>query len=83
MVATAKSEVACCMNRDIETAQYTAEMILELRNLAKHAKLTTLQGLLEISYYEAFAMAQKIEVPEGEVQHLNALGEDARKAEAA
>jgi hypothetical protein len=71
------------MNRDVETAQYTADMILELRNLAKSAKLETLQGLLEICYYEAFAAAHKIDVPDGEVQHIEALGEDARRSEVA
>ncbi len=32
-----------------QTALYIADMILELRNLAKGAQMTTLQGLLEIS----------------------------------
>jgi hypothetical protein len=68
------------MNRDIETAQYVADIILELRNLAKAAKLVTLQGLLEICYYEAYAAAHKTEVPDGEEQRLEDMGAHARQA---
>jgi hypothetical protein len=69
--------------RETDTAHYIADMILELRNLAKTAELKTLQGLLEISYYEAFGCANRIEIPTGEEQHLHELGADARKAAAA
>jgi hypothetical protein len=68
---------------ETDTANYIADMILELRNLAKTADFKTLQGLLEISYYEAYGHAHHIEVPEGEDQHLHELGADARKAAAA
>jgi hypothetical protein len=67
------------MNRDVETAQYAADMILELRNLAKAEKLVTLQGLLEICYYEAYAAAHKIEVPLGEERRLEDMGAYARQ----
>jgi hypothetical protein len=69
------------MNSD--TAHYIADMILELRNLAKGAKMSTLQGLLEISYYEAYSVAHKIDIPEGEEQRLHDLGQHARQYEAA
>jgi hypothetical protein len=68
---------------EIDTAQYIAEMILELRNLAKAVELKTLEGLLEISYYEAFSCANHIEIPAGEEELLHQLGADARKAAAA
>jgi hypothetical protein len=68
--------------RETDTANYIADMIVELRNLAKTAGLKTLQGLLEISYYEAFNSANRIDFPEGEEQHLHQLGADARKAAA-
>jgi hypothetical protein len=69
------------MNRD--TATYIADMILELRNLAKGGKMSTLQGLLEISYYEAYSVANAIVIPEGEAQRLEEMGEHARRFEAA
>ena len=67
----------------VESAQYIADMILELRNLAKAAEFNTLQGLLEISYYEAFAAANRIRIPNNEEAFLHELGSDARKADAA
>jgi hypothetical protein len=63
-----------------ETAQYVADMVLELRNIAKAESFGTLQGLLEIAYYEAFSVAHKVDVPEGELEHLESLGNDAMKA---
>jgi hypothetical protein len=56
-----------------ETAQYIADMVLELRNLAKAHAFLSLQGLLEVSYYEAFATANKVEVPNDELEHLKGL----------
>jgi hypothetical protein len=67
------------MNIENETAQYIADMILELRNLAKSSQMAVLQGLLEISYYEAYSIANPIKVPDNEEQHLHSLGEDARR----
>lgn len=59
--------------RERELAQYMADMLLEMRNLAKGAGFTTLLSLLEISYCEAFAIANKVEVPEGELQRLREM----------
>ena len=56
-----------------ETAQYIADMVLELRNMAKTAEMKTLQGFLEVSFYETFSVANKVEVPEGEIEHLREL----------
>jgi hypothetical protein len=56
-----------------QTAQYIAEMLLELRNLAKAHQFTGLQALLEVSYYEAFTAANKITVPQSEIEHLQEL----------
>ena len=66
----------------VESAQFIADMILELRNLAKASEFTTLQGLLEISYYEAFTAANRIRIPKDEDAFLHELGSDARKAAA-
>jgi hypothetical protein len=68
--------------KEIDTANYIADMILELRNLAKSARMATLQGLLEISYYEAYSVANPVPVPEGELQHLEAIGADAQMVKA-
>jgi hypothetical protein len=62
-----------------ETARYISDMILELRNLAKGSNMSTLQGLLEISYYEAYGVANHVAVPENEEQFLEELGADARR----
>ncbi len=66
-----------------QTALYIADMILELRNLAKGAQMTTLQGLLEISYYEAYGVANRVEVPDNELERLQEIGTDARRYNAA
>jgi hypothetical protein len=63
-----------------QTALYIADMILELRNLAKGGEMFTLQGLLEISYYEAYSVANLVIVPEHEFEHLQEIGADARRA---
>jgi hypothetical protein len=69
--------------KDHETATYICDMILELRNLAKGAKFLTLQGLLEISYYEAFSVANPVHIPIDEAQRLEVLASDARRFAAA
>lgn len=62
-----------------QTATYIADMIIELRNLAKGSHMITLQGLLEISYYEAYRVANHVEIPADEPQHLHDIAEDVRK----
>jgi hypothetical protein len=71
------------MTTQTETARYIADMILELRNLAKGEHMAALQGLLEISYYEAYGIAHAVDVPEGEEQHLLDIGAHARRFKAA
>lgn len=56
-----------------ETAQYIADMVLELRNLAKAVEIKSLQDLLELCFYEAFATANKVNIPEGELERLQEL----------
>lgn len=64
----------------IETAQYIADMVLELRNMAKSAALYATMVPLEYAYYEAFSVANRVEVPKQEVERLNRLGDDAKRA---
>lgn len=61
-----------------ETAQYIADMVLELRNLAKAFELKAVQDLLELCFYEAFSAANRVDVPEGEIEHLRELSNAAR-----
>jgi hypothetical protein len=56
-----------------ETAQYIADMVLELRNMAKSADHKTLQGLLEVSFYEAFSAANRVDIPPEELDKLREL----------
>jgi hypothetical protein len=56
-----------------ETAQYIADMVLELRNMARSVEHKTLQGLLEVSFYEAFSAANRVEIPAEELEHLREL----------
>lgn len=65
----------------IDTAQYIADMVLELRNMAKGAELYATMVPLEYAYYEAFSVANRVRVPDKEIARLQAIGEDARRAE--
>ena len=63
--------------QDQELAQYIADMLLELRKMAKAADMNTLLGLLEISFCEAFSIANKVEIPPGEIEKLRRLAREA------
>lgn len=56
-----------------QTAEYLVEIILELRNLARMSKLYTVMVPLEYAYYEAFGVANRVEVPPEEVERIKAL----------
>ncbi|MCX7351511.1 MAG: hypothetical protein NTZ54_19020 [Alphaproteobacteria bacterium] len=64
-------------DRQRDTAEYLADMILELRNLARSFELHTIMVPLEFAYYEAFGFAHKVEVPPGEVERIRALSKSA------
>ncbi len=66
--------------QQLEMAQYIADMLLELRNMAKASGLNTLLGLLEITYCEAFSIANKVEIPPGEIEKLRRLTQESRRA---
>ncbi|HLA01227.1 MAG TPA: hypothetical protein VJ019_00560 [Aestuariivirga sp.] len=67
-------------SQEIEMAQYIADMLLELRNMAKSAGLPTLLGLLELSFCEAFSIANRVEIPPGEIEKLKRLSKAASEA---
>lgn len=59
--------------RQREAAEYISEMILELRNLARTARLYHVMVPLEYAYYEAFSVANWIEIPEAEIERIKLL----------
>ena len=59
--------------RQRDVAEYIAEMILELRNLARSHKLYTVMVPLEYAYYEAFTAANKVEIPEADLKRIEEL----------
>jgi hypothetical protein len=61
-----------------ETGQYLSDMILELRNMAKAAKLYKVMVPLEFAYYEAFSAANKVDIPPDEMQRLAELSRVAK-----
>ena len=65
--------------RPLELAEYIADMLLELRSMARAAGLNTLSGLLEITFCEAYAIANKVEIPPGEVEKLKRLASAAHE----
>jgi hypothetical protein len=65
--------------QQLELAQYIADMLLELRNMARAAGLKTLLGLLEITFCEAFSIANKVEIPPGEIEKLRRLANAAHE----
>lgn len=59
--------------RQRDTAQYISDMILELRNMAKAAKLFQVMVPLEYAYYEAFSAANRVEVAPEELERIREL----------
>jgi hypothetical protein len=58
-----------------EVAHYVSDMILELRNMAKSAKLFKVMVPLEFAYYEAFNAANQVDIPKEELERLRQLAE--------
>ena len=63
--------------RQRDTAEYLADMILELRNLARSVGLHTVMVPLEFAYYESFGVAHRVEVPKGEIERIRQLSKAA------
>jgi hypothetical protein len=68
--------------QQLDTAQYVADMILELRNMAKSAKLHAVMVPLEYAYYEAFSAANRVHVPPAEVERINRLSKNVDELDA-
>ena len=56
-----------------DTAEYICEMILQLRDIAKAAKLHNVMIPLEYTYYEAFSAANRSEPPREEAAWVRNL----------
>lgn len=76
-VDAAPAELPSLAQRQRETAEYLADMILELRNLARSVQLHNVMVPLEFAYYEAFGVAHRVEVPTSEVERLKELSKAA------
>ena len=63
-------------SRDV--AEYIADMTLQLSRLARSAGLTSVMVPLEFAYYEAFAAANRVEIPPEERRYLKTLEEACR-----
>jgi hypothetical protein len=66
--------------RKRELAQYMADMLLEMRNMARTAGFTTLTSLFELCFCEAFSIANRVDLPEGEVEKITELSRTSRRA---
>jgi hypothetical protein len=75
------SAPAALTSQQQETAQYVADMILELRNMAKAARLYTITVPLEYAYYEAFSVANRVAVPVAEIERLRTLSQVTKEIE--
>ena len=75
------SNVVTVQHEARETAQYIADMVLELRNMAKAEGFGSLQAILELAYYEAFGTAHKAEMPPGEKEYLENLEQELKRVE--
>lgn len=78
----AAQEVKSLAERQRETAEYLADMILELRNLARSVQLYTVMVPMEYAYYEAFGVANRVEVPQGEVERIKKLAKAGEELDA-
>jgi len=57
-------------------------MALELRNLARSVNLFQVMVPLEYAYYEAYAMANRVDVPQAEIERIRALEKASVESEA-
>ncbi|MCB1380316.1 MAG: hypothetical protein KDK89_18400 [Alphaproteobacteria bacterium] len=73
--------VAVLSPKQRETAQYIADMILELRNMAKSNRLHATMVPLEYAYYEAYSAANQVHVPQDEIARVNKLAQTVQELE--
>jgi hypothetical protein len=59
--------------RQRDTAEYLSDMILEMRNLARSVQLHTIMVPLEFAYYEAFGIANRVEIAPADIERIKSL----------
>ena len=79
LVETGHQPLPSLADRQRDMAEYIADMILELRNLARTAKLHSIMVPLEFAYYEAFGFAHRVEVPPAELERIRELSKASEK----
>ena len=79
LVEAGGQQLPTLADRQRDTAEYLADMILELRNLARSVQLHSVMVPLEFAYYEAFGAAHRVEVPSAEVERIRELSRAAEK----
>ena len=57
----------------LETADYITEIVGELRSLARGAELKALSEVLELAYYEAYSITNKVQTPPAVAKRIKAL----------
>lgn len=77
VVEVGRKPVPSFAERQRATAEYLTDMILELRTLARSMQLHTVMVPLEFAYYEAFGVANRVEVPPAELERLKELSKAA------
>ncbi len=60
-----------------QTAHYIADMVLELRNLSNRSDQRFLSYLLELAYYEAFTIANRLEPTPEQLKELRGFRKSA------
>jgi hypothetical protein len=61
-----------------QTGKHIADMVLELRNVSHRAGLTFLTQLLEMTYHEAFMIANRVTPPKAELDEVHEIMRRAR-----
>ena len=62
----------------IATGKYICDAVLELRNLSRKAGLVFLAQLLEMTYHEAFMIANRVTPPAAEMEEVNRIIAEAK-----
>jgi hypothetical protein len=61
-----------------ETAKYLTDLLLEMRNIANRSEMKFLTYLLEMAYYEAFSIANKVDLAPSDMEKLREISRQTR-----
>jgi hypothetical protein len=71
----AETETPHYSDRQRETAEYIADLLLGLRKTAKRNELSFLVHLLEMAFYEAYVVAMQVEPDMAAIDALSQISE--------